>query len=131
MGQVRINEVIREVLDTPSSNGLNDYGTLPPVAFQSDDGGREFIELYNTSGSPVDISGWGIRYTILGGAGSGVPTGYVLSGAPNSSWAIERALELTGPWTNLSALLIGTNGSTQFQDTNSAYPAGFYRALQQ
>lgn len=30
-----------------------------------------------------------------------------LSGAPNSSWAIERALELTGPWTNLSALLIG------------------------
>jgi hypothetical protein len=33
-----------------------------------------------------------------------------LSGAPNSSWAIERALEPTGPWTNLSALLIGTNG---------------------
>ena len=48
-----------------------------------------------------------------------------LSAAPNSSWAIERALELTGPWTNLSALLIGTNGSAQFQDTN---PAGFYRA---
>jgi hypothetical protein len=51
-----------------------------------------------------------------------------LSAAPNSSWAIERALELTGPWTNLSALLIGTNGSAQFQDTNSPYPAGFYRA---
>ena len=54
-----------------------------------------------------------------------------LSGAPNSSWAIERALELTGPWTNLSALLIGTNGSAQFQDTNTPYPAGFYRARQQ
>jgi hypothetical protein len=53
-----------------------------------------------------------------------------LSGAPNSSWAIERAPELTGPWTNLSALLIGTNGSAQFQDTNSPYPAGFYRARQ-
>ena len=51
-----------------------------------------------------------------------------LSGAPNSSWAIERARELTGPWTNLSALLIGTNGSAQLQDTNSPYPAGFYRA---
>jgi hypothetical protein len=51
-----------------------------------------------------------------------------LSAAPNSSWAIERALEPTGPWTNLSALLIGTNGSVQFQDTNSPYPAGFYRA---
>ena len=54
-----------------------------------------------------------------------------LSGAPNSSWAIERALELTGPWTNLSALLIGTNGSAQLQDTNSPAPAGFYRARQQ
>jgi len=53
-----------------------------------------------------------------------------LSAAPNSSWAIERALELTGPWTNLSALLIGTNGSAQLQDTNSPYPAGFYRARQ-
>jgi len=51
-----------------------------------------------------------------------------LSGAPNSSWAIERALEPTGPWTNLNALVIGTNGSAQFQDTNSPYPAGFYRA---
>jgi hypothetical protein len=48
-----------------------------------------------------------------------------LSAAPNSTWAIERAPELTGPWTNLSTLLIGTNGSAQFQDTN---PAGFYRA---
>ena len=54
-----------------------------------------------------------------------------LSAAPNSSWAIERALELTGPWTNLSALLIGTNGSAQFKDTNSPYAAGFYRARQQ
>jgi len=51
-----------------------------------------------------------------------------LSAAPNSSWAFERAPELTGPWTNLSALLIGTNGSAQFQDTNSPNPAGFYRA---
>ena len=51
-----------------------------------------------------------------------------LSAAPNSSWAIERALEITGPWTNLSALLMGANGSGQFQDTNSPYPAGFYRA---
>jgi hypothetical protein len=51
-----------------------------------------------------------------------------LSADPNSSWAIERALELTGPWTDIAALLIGTNSSAQFQDTNSPYPAGFYRA---
>jgi len=51
-----------------------------------------------------------------------------LSADPNSSWAIERAPEPAGPWTNLSALLIGTNGNAQFQDTNSLSPAGFYRA---
>jgi hypothetical protein len=52
-----------------------------------------------------------------------------LSAAPNSSWAIERALELAGPWMNLSTLLIGTNGSAQFQE-NNPNPAGFYRAVQ-
>jgi hypothetical protein len=52
----------------------------------------------------------------------------MLSGAPSSSWTIERALEPTGPWTNLSALLIGLNGSAQFRDTNSPSPAAFYRA---
>ena len=51
-----------------------------------------------------------------------------LSAAPNSSWIIERAPELTGPWTHQSAFVIGTNGSAQFQDTNSPHPFGFYRA---
>jgi len=54
-----------------------------------------------------------------------------LSAAPDSSWAIERALEPTGPWTNLSALLIDANGAAQFQDTNSPYPTGFYNVRQQ
>jgi hypothetical protein len=53
-----------------------------------------------------------------------------LSAAPNSSWAIERALEPVGPWANLSTLLMGTNGSAQFQDSNPN-PAGFYRARQE
>lgn len=53
-----------------------------------------------------------------------------LSAAPNSSWTIERALEPIGPWTNLSTLLIGLNGSAQFQDTNPPSPAGFYRVRQ-
>jgi hypothetical protein len=52
----------------------------------------------------------------------------LLSAAPNSSWTIERGLKPTGPWTNLNALVIGPNGSAQFQDTNSPNPAGFYRA---
>ncbi len=51
-----------------------------------------------------------------------------MSAAPNSSWTIEQALELTGPWTTLSDLLIGTNGAAQFQETNLPSPTGFYRA---
>src|SRR4030095_148280 len=54
-----------------------------------------------------------------------------LSAAPNSSWAIERALDLTGPWMNLGAFVIGTNGTAQFQDAHSPNPAGFYRARQE
>lgn len=53
-----------------------------------------------------------------------------VSAAPNSSWTIERGRELAGPWTNLSALVMGTNGSAQFQDTNPPSPAGFYRTRQ-
>ncbi len=54
-----------------------------------------------------------------------------LSVAPGSSWTIERALDVGGPWTNLSALLVGTNGTAQFQDADSLSPAGFYRARQE
>lgn len=63
---------------------------------------------------------------------SAIPPNVILtlSADPNSSWAIERALDLTGPWTNLSALLIDANGSAQFQDANSPASAGFYRARQ-
>jgi hypothetical protein len=45
-----------------------------------------------------------------------------LSVAPNSSWAIERALERFRDW---------HEWFSQFQDTNSPRPAGFYRALLQ
>lgn len=54
-----------------------------------------------------------------------------LSAAPNSSWAVERAPQLAGPWAKLSTLLIGANGSAQFQDADSPNSAGFYRARQQ
>lgn len=48
-----------------------------------------------------------------------------LSAAANSSWAIERALNPTGPWVVLGTLLIGSDGSAQCEDPN---PVGFYRA---
>jgi hypothetical protein len=39
-------------------------------------------------------------------------------------------LSVTGPWTNISSVLIGTNGLGQFQDTNPPATRGFYRARQ-
>lgn len=53
------------------------------------------------------------------------------SGSLGSSWNVERAIDLRGPWTNLGSLLIGTNGVGLFQDTNPPPSAGFYRARRQ
>jgi hypothetical protein len=51
-----------------------------------------------------------------------------MSAAPNSSWAIEGAVDFTGPWANQGVLLVGPHGSAQFQDTDLPSPARFYRA---
>jgi len=53
-----------------------------------------------------------------------------LSGTPNSTWSIERALLLTGPWTNLGQVTIPSGGSVPFQDANRPDPAALYRARQ-
>ena len=53
-----------------------------------------------------------------------------LSAAPNSSWTIQRALSLTGPWTNLGTVTNDINGAGQFHDTPPPPGAAFYRARQ-
>jgi hypothetical protein len=53
-----------------------------------------------------------------------------LSGPQNSSWSIQRALALTGSWTNLGLSLLGTNGLGIFSDPNPPAQGGFYRAVQ-
>jgi hypothetical protein len=96
-------------------------GTKPPAEVTYDN-----LELW-TSTLPV----WRPEIAIQPLSTIPPKVNLTLSAAPNSSWDIERAPALSGPWTNLSALLIGTNGSALFQDTNPPYPAGFYRARQQ
>jgi hypothetical protein len=54
----------------------------------------------------------------------------ILSAAPNSSWTMQRALILTGPWTNLGTVTNDTNGAGQFHDTPPPPGAAFYRARQ-
>src|SRR5262245_1980089 len=144
----------RSVVDTPNidrtltqaemeaASGMHmDAGTDvgPPIAsgsevflsvFQYTDGTKPAAEvIYDnlerwTSIFPV----WRPELAIDPLSTSSPNVNLTMSAAPNSTWAIERAPELTGPWMNLGALLIGTNGSAQLQDTNSPYPAGFYRA---
>ena len=50
-----------------------------------------------------------------------------LSGPPNSPWSVERALKMSGPWTNLGSSLIGTNGLSVFGDPNRPPSEAFYR----
>jgi hypothetical protein len=53
-----------------------------------------------------------------------------LSGPPDSAWSIERAVALTGPWTNLGPMTIPPSGSGPFQDPSPPKPTAFYRARQ-
>ncbi|MCI0746430.1 MAG: SBBP repeat-containing protein [Verrucomicrobia subdivision 3 bacterium] len=53
-----------------------------------------------------------------------------LSGVANSFWSIERALKISGPWTNLGPSQISPNGQSLFQDPNPPARGAFYRATQ-
>ena len=112
-------------MGTPITSGSDVFLTV----FQYNDGTRPAAEaIYDnlerrTSTFPV----WRPEIAIQMSTNS--PTvNLTLSADPNSSWTIERAVELTGPWTTQSALLIGPNGTAQVQDTHSPDGAGFYRA---
>lgn len=52
-----------------------------------------------------------------------------MTGAAGTIWNLERALALTGPWTNVGSTLIGHGGLSFFQDTNPPPIRSFYRAV--
>ncbi len=53
-----------------------------------------------------------------------------LSGPQSSSWSVQRALNITGPWTNLGVSLIGTDGLGTFSDASLPAQGAFYRVTQ-
>jgi hypothetical protein len=53
-----------------------------------------------------------------------------LLAAPNSSWTIQRALQLSGGWTNVGTVVTDTNGFGLLQDTPRPAGGAFYRARQ-
>lgn len=93
-------------------------GTRPPAEVTYDNLERR------TSAFPV----WHPEIAIQAPATPSSKLNLTLSAAPKSSWAIERALAPTGPWTDISTLVIETNASVQFQDTPPPDRIGFYRA---
>jgi hypothetical protein len=52
-------------------------------------------------------------------------------GRPNTSWTLQRATSVLGPWTNLENFTIGLDGTAVFQDTNAPASFMFYRARTQ
>jgi hypothetical protein len=62
---------------------------------------------------------------------SGAPNANLsLWAAPNSSWTIQRALELSGAWTNVGTIVTDTNGFGLLQDAPRPTGRAFYRARQ-
>ena len=51
-----------------------------------------------------------------------------LSAPANSSWNVQRASAVDGPWTNLGLSLIGTNGRGIFHDIDPPVGGAIYRA---
>lgn len=100
-------------------------------------GSMDDVTIYGRELSAAEVSGF---YTnvisgtplITVGTPSVSPAGVQLSfsGSAGSSWSVERAVDLRGPWTNISQVLIETNGVGLFKDTNPPTGTGYYRARQ-
>lgn len=53
-----------------------------------------------------------------------------ISGTAGSSWGMDRAISISGPWTNIGSVLLDGTGAGFFQDTNPPAGAAYYRARQ-
>ncbi len=114
-------------------NGLGYGADLPPNKPSLAVGPDGAICVTGTSGGPFSSDFVTVKYVwqteIAIQLLSTIPSivNLTVSGAPNSWCAIEWAPEPIGPWSTLTPLQIGPNGSAQLQDTYAPPPAGFYR----
>jgi hypothetical protein len=60
-----------------------------------------------------------------------IPGGFEVSfaGIPGRTYTLQRAESVAGPWSNLTSVLVGSNGIAIFDDTNSPPPTAFYRTV--
>jgi hypothetical protein len=62
-----------------------------------------------------------------------IPAGFQLkvTGTPGSTYTLERAASVSGPWTVLNPVTVGPDGLGSIIDTNPPAPAAFYRTVPQ
>ncbi|MCW5552314.1 MAG: hypothetical protein KIS67_09095 [Verrucomicrobiae bacterium] len=54
-----------------------------------------------------------------------------LSGLAGTTQLVQRAVSVTGPWTNVNQIVIAPDGTGQFHDMDPPVASGYYRTLQQ
>jgi hypothetical protein len=75
----------------------------------------------------LDVTGPPIKPTVTSGS-----LGLGFTAAPNSSWAIQSATSLFGPWTTVATVQADANGIVKYVATlNAASHGQFFRALAQ
>jgi hypothetical protein len=59
------------------------------------------------------------------------PNGFLIrfAGIPGRSYDVQRATNLTGPWTTLAALVAPPHGIFEYEDTSPPQTAAFYRTV--
>jgi hypothetical protein len=60
-----------------------------------------------------------------------IPGGFSVNfaGIPGRTYTLQRAESVTGPWSNLTSVIVGPTGIGTFDDTNSPPPTAFYRTV--
>lgn len=54
---------------------------------------------------------------------------FSFDGTPDHSYSVERALVISGPWTNLTTGVVASEGLMSFTDTNAPAGGAFYRVV--
>jgi hypothetical protein len=82
-----------------------------------------------TGSSGLDYATVVYRETLPPLAIERVPTGLRLrfTGVPGSSYTIERALAITGPWATINTQTAPASGLIEYLDTNPPIGAAFFR----
>jgi hypothetical protein len=114
--------------------GATDITYTPPTAYIGSDsfnysvsdgrGGFGSGSVFVQVRSANDPSGNLLPITVIPG---GFEVGF--AGIPGRTYTIQRAESVTGPWSNLTSVLVGPSGIGIFDDTNSPPPTAFYRTV--